>query len=352
MKGSIKLFNIFGIAIDIHITFLILPLIFGFYEGLRGVFFVVLVFVCVTMHEITHSLVARRFGVKVRNITLLPIGGIAAMGSIPEKPRQEFLISLAGPMFNFALAVVLFYPLYRILGADVLFAEPTMKSWPGVIAYAYWINPFLALFNLLPAFPMDGGRILRSILARGMDYRKATKIAVACGHTFAFIFVFIGLTRSHLPLAIIGVFIYLAASQEEVEVDVRATLRRFYVRDVLRRDFKSVAPDTALKRVIEAMFRSHQEDFPVIENGELLGMLTRADIINGIHQYGMERTARESMRADFPVARVNSALTDVQSKMQESDLKALPIVNEEGKIAGLITLEDISRVYFLVGKMK
>ena len=224
MKGAIKLFTIFGISIYIHLTFLLLPILFFMTSGLKGVFVVLFVFSCVTAHELFHSLTAKRFGITVKNITLYPIGGVASIGNFPEKPSQEFLISLAGPAFNIIFSAVLFYPLYKVLGPEILF-RPSLESWPHTFAYAFWVNPSLAAFNLLPAFPMDGGRILRSFLAQRMGLRKATQIAVNIGHFFALIFGVWGFIYSHYMLVVIAIFIYLAASNEGLMVEFKESLR-------------------------------------------------------------------------------------------------------------------------------
>ncbi len=224
---SIKLLTVFGISIRIHFTFLLLPLIFAYFYGVKGVFLISFVFCCVTFHELCHSLQAKHFGVKVNEIILLPIGGVAAMGSIPENPSQEFKIAIAGPLFNIVLALALYLPAYFLLGPENLF-NPGMDSWPATLAYAFWINPILALFNLLPAFPMDGGRLLRSFLARKMSYIKATRIAVGFGRTFAVLFGFVGLFSSppNPILILIAFFIFIAASNEGMQVELKAALRK------------------------------------------------------------------------------------------------------------------------------
>jgi len=227
MRGAVKLFNLFGIPVYIHMTFLLLPVLFYINSGLKGVFVVLFVFSCVTLHELCHSLTARRFGIQVRGITLYPIGGVASITAYPQKPGQEFLIALAGPMFNVVFALLLFYPLYRILGPAALF-KPSFTTWPRTIAYAFWINPSLALFNLLPAFPMDGGRILRAFLAKRVGFRKATRIAVGIGHFFALLFGFIGIMYGHFMLIIIAVFIYMAASSEEFQMELMEKIKEMH----------------------------------------------------------------------------------------------------------------------------
>lgn len=346
MRGAVRLFNVFNISINIHITFLLLPLIFGFYYGLKGIVLILLVFLFVTMHELTHSLQARRYGIKVKDITLLPIGGVASMSAIPEKPRQEFFIAIAGPLFNITLALILFTPLYYFLGPKILF-NPGIESWPKVIAYIFWINPVLALFNLLPAFPMDGGRVLRSFLADRMDYHRATEIAVGIGHAFAILFGFFGIISKNFILVVIAVFIYIAASQEELQVSIRTILKRFFVRDVLQDEFFTVEADSTLSDVLNLIFHSHQENFPVIENNKLVGVLTRTKIIHNIHQFGMGKKVREVMIENFPVLRPGDRLAKAQQIMEKNNLLAVPVVEKE-KLYGIITLEDISRVYSMV----
>jgi Zn-dependent protease len=229
MRGSIKLFNIFGIAINIHVTFLLL-MIFFLSGGIKWLALMMGVFCFVTLHEICHSLVARHYGIEVREITLLPIGGIASMSSMPEKPSQEFFISIAGPLFNLAVIVIFYAPMKSVLGPEVLFHRPfSTATWPLTLSYLYWINLMLAVFNLIPAFPMDGGRILRSILASRIGYVKATKFAVGLGHIFAIGFAYFGIVNTNLILIAIAIFIYMAASSERRQVDVKEALKKFKI---------------------------------------------------------------------------------------------------------------------------
>lgn len=351
MKGSINLFKVFGININIHITFLILPLIFFMLAGFKAVFFIIVVFTCVIFHELSHSLVAKKFGITVKDITLLPIGGVASMSSIPEKPSQELLISIAGPAFNLALAALLYFPLVALIGKEALAWPPSWETWPKTFAYIFWMNPILAIFNLLPAFPMDGGRILRALLAKKFNYKKATSIAVNFGHLFALFFGYIGIVHGSIFLILIAVFIYMAASAEEMQVDVRETIRKFQVRDVLPDKFLTLSDDVPLAKVLELVFHSHQEDFPVVEDHKLVGFVTRNDIIANVHQFGTRRLVKDVMRKDFPTLKTTDLLTDAQRIMESSGLKALPVVKDE-KLQGIISLEDISRVYTVMSRSK
>lgn len=342
MKGSIRLFKIFGIAVNIHITFFLLFFL-AIYGGWKWLFLIIGVFFFVTIHELSHSLMAKRFGIMVREITLLPIGGIASMAKMPEKPRQEFLISIVGPLSNIVIIMVFFFPMKFLLGPDVLFHELSTRTWPLTVAYLYWINLMLAGFNLIPAFPMDGGRVLRAILASRIGYQRATKVAVKLGHIFAIVFVFLGI-KYNVFLVAIAVFIYFSASSEEIHVDVKETLKKFRVRDILPRDFIVLDKRTTLAKVLEFIFHSHQEDFPVTDNKEFVGFVTRQDIMKGIHAFGMEKPIGEVMSKVFPRVKDSDPLIRVQEIMHEKGMRALPVM-KDGKLAGVITIEDIGRTY-------
>ncbi len=342
MRGSIRLFKIFGIAVNIHITFFLLFFL-AIYGGWKWLFLIIGVFFFVTIHELSHSLMAKRFGIIVREITLLPIGGIASMTKMPEKPRQEFLISIVGPLSNIVIIAVFFLPMKFLLGPDVLFHELSTRTWPLTIAYLYWINLMLAGFNLIPAFPMDGGRVLRAVLAARIGFQKATKIAVNLGHIFALLFVFLGI-KYNVFLIAIAVFIYFSASNEGMHVDVKETLKKFRVRDILPRDFIILDKQTTLAKVLEFIFHSHQEDFPILDNKELVGFVTRQDIMKSIHTFGMEKAVGEVMRKVFPKVKDSDLLIRAQEVMHEKGMRALPVM-KDGKLAGVITIEDIGRAY-------
>ncbi len=348
MKGSIRLFKIFGISINIHVTFFLLFLLV-LPGGIKWVFLIIAIFFFVTIHELCHSLVAKRFGIEVREITLLPIGGVSSMTKMPEKPSQELAIALAGPLSNIVIILVFFYPLKYLLGEDVLFTPLSTRTWPLTIAYIYWINLMLAIFNLLPAFPMDGGRVLRALLAAKMGYQKATKIAVNFGHIFALAFAYFGIVKFNIMLIVIAIFIYTAASSEEMQVDIKETLKKFRVRDILPRDFLTLASDTSLAKVLELIFHSHQEDFPVVDNGILVGFLTRQQVMANVHQFGLDTITRDVMLKEFPKVRETDPLVKVQNIMQENQMRALPVTRDDA-VVGVITLEDISRVYAIASQ--
>jgi Zn-dependent protease len=356
MRGSFRLTRVFGINIDIHFTFFLLLLLFFILLGPKGLVLILGVFFFVTLHELCHSLVALHFGIKVKRITLLPIGGVASMSEIPKKPYQELLISLAGPLSNVLVVIIFYYPLLIFLGKEtlmypfmVLTGQASYTGSFNVLAHIYWINLILAVFNMLPAFPMDGGRVVRAILSYRMSYKEATAIAVRLGHIFALLFAYIGIVHGHIFLLIIAVFIYMAASSEGFQVNVQETIKKYTVRDVLAREFVHVSPDTPLAKLLEVMLHRHQEDFPVMEEGALRGFVTRRGVIQGIHEKGKDAKVSEIMRTDIPPVKVTARLNEVQRLMQRHSTNAMP-VERNGKIIGIVTLDDINRIFVIVGE--
>lgn len=234
MRGTFRLVRVFGIDIDIHITFSLFLVFFFLLHGIRGLALIVGVFLLVTIHELCHSLAAVCFGIKVRHITLLPIGGIASMPPVSVKPYQELIISLAGPLSNVLILVFFYYPLSLFLSRDILIypllviiGKARYIGEFNVLAHIYWINLILAVFNMIPAFPMDGGRVLRSILSYWIGYNRATVVAVRLGHVFALLFAYLGIVHRHVFLLIIAVFIYISASNEGFRLERPRNMAEF-----------------------------------------------------------------------------------------------------------------------------
>ena len=293
MRGSVRLFRVFGIGINIHITFLLL-LLFVVSGGIKLFALVIGIFFFVTMHELCHSLTARRFGIETSEITLFPIGGVASMSNTPDKPMEELAISLAGPLSNMAVIALLFYPMRNFLGDAVFFHPLSISTWPLTVSYIYWINLALAVFNMIPAFPMDGGRILRSVLAVRMGKVKATRIAVRLGHFFALVFAYFGIVRGNVILIAIAIFVYLAASSEEMQVHIKETLKKFKIRDILPADF--LTPDRYPDK-------SEAEDAVIVERTERRAMnkiLIAPSILSAdFSRLGEEVMAVEKAGADW-----------------------------------------------------
>jgi len=361
MRGSVKLFSVRGIDVRLHYTFLLLvayfAIAYGSRWGVRGAWFgvaiILTVFLCIVLHELGHSIVAQNKGVHVSSITLFPFGGMAAMATIPEEPGDEFRIAISGPMVNFAIAIFLhlIIPLkYKVLMNLGFKISPT-TLW-GFLEHIKEVNLIIGAFNLIPAFPMDGGRILRALLARKMEYMQATRIAVVVGQSFAFLFALWGIVAGHIILLIVALFVYLGAEQEGMAVALRQTLRQFKVADVLPRVFHVVKPDETLGDVINWMLHHHQDNFPVVEEGAVVGVLQKVDILRGLHEKGMGCPVRDVMREDYLKVPAGMPLGDVLDMLAAEEADVALVLDDEGQLAGLISVEDISKIYGVLSATK
>ena len=356
MSGSFRIAKVKGIEIRVHLLF---PLVllwaaldWGVWRGLGpagavyGVAFVVLLFACVTLHELGHSLVARTFGLAVRDITLLPIGGLARLDGELERPRQEFWMALAGPAVNLvlvALLVPVVIPLvgWRALGGlDSLLARFAGPGIDRLLVDLLVANFGLALFNLLPAFPMDGGRVLRAVLASRMGELDGTRIATRVGQGLAVVLGLVGLFGGAWNLTLIAVFILASAGQEWQAVQLKLTLRDMPARAALMRGGVVLSPHESLSRAIDVTLRGVQEDFAVFDRGSLVGILARQDVAEAFQRHGPSVLVGPVMRTDFPVARSNETLFDLERLMQTNGSSAVSIV-EEGRFLGLVTRKAI-----------
>lgn len=362
MTWSIKLFSIKGIEVKVHLTFLLI-LIWAAYSwgvqagqgttgALFGVVVTVLLFVCVTLHELAHSLTAMRYGATVREITLLPIGGVAQMEEIPAKPAQELKMSLVGPLTNIAIAILLILiclPLevHSMMSVGELFQLLGTTSWRGLVAYLVSANLALGLFNLLPAFPMDGGRVLRAFLAMRMDYARATAIAVLVGQGLALLLGLWGFMSGGFTLIFIAIFVYLGAGQEGRMVEVKSVLEEMRVHQAMSRPVQSLTPTDPVTRAVELILQGLQADFPVLEGGRLVGMLTEGDVLSALHKEGANLPVAQVMRRQFPIARPEESLSEVQERMSAPGLRTLPVV-ERDQVVGLLTSQDINEAYRLL----
>jgi len=362
MKGSIKLFSVKGIEVKVHFTFALI-LIWAAYRwgvqagaGVTGAFFgvvvTVLLFACVTLHELAHSLTAMRYGVTVREITLLPIGGLAQMEEMPAKPAQELKMALVGPLTNIAIAILLILiclPLgiHSTMGVEELFQVLGTVSWRGLIAYLVSANLTLGLFNLAPAFPMDGGRVLRAFLAMRMDYARATAIAVRIGQGLAILLGLWGFMGGGFTLIFIAIFVYLGAGQEGRMVEVKSVLEGMQVRQAMSHPVQALAPTDTMAKVVELILQGLQADFPVLENDRLVGMLTEGDVLSALHKQGADTLVGQVMRRQFPIARPDETLIEVQEQMSAARLRTVPVV-ERDRVVGLLTAQDINEAYRLL----
>jgi Zn-dependent protease/CBS domain-containing protein len=360
MGSSFRIGRIFGIDVKVHWTFFLLLAFFAF-AGYRGsgslagalvaMVVILALFVCVLLHEFGHSIVAQRLGIEVPDITLLPIGGVARLKNLPERPWDEVKIAIAGPLVNVVLAPI-FFAVALSLGAGPLEPANILRgggSVGQVFSYLGIINVALVVFNMIPAFPMDGGRVLRGLLATRLGPVRATDIAATIGQFFAAVFFFIGLF-SNLLLALVAVFIFFGASGEQQMVRQRELMRGLLVSDVMgtRRRTETVTPYHTFGQVLDAVIHGYQEDFPVVEeDGRLVGMITRNEIMAGAHSPDRFASVRDLMKTEFPTISPEADLfADGHRLLQESGLRAIPVVRA-GDLVGMLTMDDIGQAALL-----
>jgi Zn-dependent protease/CBS domain-containing protein len=346
MKASWRIGRIAGIDVYLHFTFLILLgwVALSHYfqrqnwqDALSGLAFTLSLFAIVVLHELGHALTARRFGIRTRDITLLPIGGVARLERIPEKPAQELLVALAGPAVNVVLAALLFGVL--LAGAGLPAAKEFELVGGDFLAKLMWINVSLAVFNLLPAFPMDGGRVLRAVLAMRMDYVRATGIAASIGQAMAWVFGFIGLFTNPF-LMFIALFVWIGAAQEASQAQMKAALAGLPVSRVMITDFRTLAPADTLARAVEHILAGCQQDFPVVEDKRVVGVLTRGDLLTGLSKQGQVTPVAEVMQRNVCAAEADEMVEGVLARLQEADCRVLP-VTRNGELVGLLTTENL-----------
>jgi Zn-dependent protease len=343
MQWSWNLGRLAGIQLKVHATFL---LILGWValahasQGLAGVvaglLFILTLFGCVILHELGHALTARRYGIGTKDITLLPIGGVARLERMPEEPRQELAVALAGPAVNVVIAGLLYVwligtggwqPLGQLNVTSGSFAERIMI-----------VNVFLAAFNLLPAFPMDGGRVLRALLATRMEYTRATQIAAGIGQGMALLFGFAGLFLNPF-LIFIALFVWIGAAQEASMVQMRSALGGIPVSRAMLTHFRTVAPGDSLDHAVDLVLSGSQQDFPVLEADRVIGVLTRADLFAALAKHA-PGTVERIMRRDFQTADSHEMLEDSFRKLQGCACQTLPVLHG-GKLVGLVTADNV-----------
>lgn len=352
MSWSLNIGRVAGTVVRIHITFVIfLAWIFaanyaagGLPSAWSSVAFVLLLFFCVLLHEFGHIFTARAFGVSTPYVTLLPIGGVAQLERIPEESGQEFLIAIAGPLVNVAIAVGLI-----LLGADItgLRAAAVEDVHISMLDRLAAVNIFLALFNLIPAFPMDGGRVLRAALSRKFGYVRATEIAAHIGQFVAFALGFFGLLYNPI-LIFIAIFVYLAASSEAHMVALRAVSRGVPVSVAMRTQFLTLVPRAHIDEAVHALLQTAQGEFPVVDDaGKPVGLLGRADLIRAIKTLGPDASVADAMGPELPVISHRATLEQAFKLLQEKSVPAVGVTDRDGKLVGLVTNETIAEMMML-----
>jgi len=346
MKWSWRLGRLAGIDIYMHATFPIILVWVGMAHwvaehslaaALEGVLFVLAIFGCVVLHELGHALTARRYGIRTRDITLWPIGGVARLERFPERPSQELAVAIAGPLVNVAIAGVLWALLSAAAGGPELPAADLRSA--SFLDQLLVVNLFLALFNLLPAFPMDGGRILRALLATRLSHVRATEVAAQVGQGMALVFGLLGLFTNPF-LVFIALFVWLGAYSEAGMARTQAAFRGIPVSRAMITDFQVLGPREPLSRAVELTLAGAQTDFPVLEAQRLLGVLRQADLLKGLSQQGPEAPAEGWMCRQLEVVHPFDPLDQVFAAVQQARCRTVPVV-QDGVLVGLLTPQNL-----------
>jgi len=360
MRWKVRLGRFAGIDVFIHFTFVLLLGWLGFIywtrgDGLasmtEGILFILLLFACVVLHEFGHALTAKRYGIKTRDIILLPIGGVARLERMPENPRHELWVALAGPAVNIFIASILFLWL-QVSQTFVPFQNLTLTT--GSFAERLLsANLFLAVFNMLPAFPMDGGRVLRALLAIRLDYSRATQYAANIGQAMAFLFGILGFFSNPF-LLFIGIFIWLGAAQEANMVQMKSTMSDILVKDAMVTDFETLNPSDPLKRAVDLTLTTSQKDFPVLEDGELKGILIQPVLFDVLKRRDQEVSVDEVMVKEFVSVDSLDKLETAFVQLNSCNCTTIPVFRN-GQLIGLLTTENVGefvKIQSALGKVQ
>ncbi|WP_423223876.1 site-2 protease family protein [Candidatus Amarolinea aalborgensis] len=358
MSWSFRIAQVFGIDIKIHITFFLILILgavqWGGPAGLSGAAFgvllMLLLFTCVTLHELGHSVVALHFGIPVREIILLPLGGVAVIGRNPDKPLHELLIAIAGPLVNVVIAIILLLISGFAIGLNVLDGRGLLSGLqmtPSLSTLLVWLlsaNLSLVIFNLIPAFPLDGGRVLRALLAMAMGYPRATVIASGIGQVAAIILGIVGVLSGNFVLALIAIFIFTGAGQESSEAQARTVLDTLRVRDAYNRHAISLTVGDRMSKVVGHILTSYQPDFAVTQGDRLLGIITREDVLRALNTETSDLYVTQMMRRDFVRVNADQSLHEVRDIMSEKGARTVAVYDNE-QFLGLVSLEDIAEAF-------
>lgn len=349
MKWSLHLGSFAGIRVYIHWTFTLLLgwILFSYLsrghdwaEAWGGVGFILAIFGCVLLHEFGHALTAKRYGIRTRDITLLPIGGIARLERLPENPRHELWVTLAGPAVNVFIAGALFTAMWLAHHLNEILQVRLLQG--NFIVRLMWVNVFLGLFNLLPAFPMDGGRVLRALLSFRMGRAKATRLAASIGQGMAFLFGIAGFFGNPM-LIFIAIFVYLGAEAEAQATTTTSFLGDLSVKDGMMTRFRTLLPEDSLETAVRELLAGSQQDFPVVAAGNVNGILRRNDLVQALAQGRREVHVREVMRRECRSVDASAPLRATVERMKRDGCAAVAVL-AESKLVGLLTLENIGEL--------
>jgi Zn-dependent protease/CBS domain-containing protein len=350
MKYSFKIASAWGIPIELHITFILLmgAVFVLSYPGLYLFVLIMFLFIFVVLHELAHSLVARHYNIRVRKIVRYPIGGVSEIEEIPQNPSIEWRLAIAGPATSFLIGAILL-----LLNELVVIAEPiTLIAAPLSTAGALLLdlavlNLLLGAFNLIPAFPMDGGRVFRALLAERMKFSDATKYAAYLGRLLGIAMVIFGFAfPDYFLLIIVGVFVYVGASEEAEQTIVATTLARVRVRDVMRAEFASVQPENTVAEALEVMFKARYHDTLVEKEGVFQGVVVWDELVK------VKTEQRAALRVgQMPLKQVSvfedESVLEAQKIMTREKIDLMPVVDKSQptKVVGVLTNEGVAGAY-------
>jgi Zn-dependent protease/CBS domain-containing protein len=353
MRWSLRIGSLGGTAILIHVTFLLFLVWLGaiYYRqggataAWQGTIFIVLLFLCVLLHELGHVFAARHFGVQTRDVTLWPFGGIASMEHMPEKPSQELIVALAGPAVNVVIAAGILLWLGSRLDLESLaqIQNPAVSLAVKVAA----ANVILLVFNMIPAFPMDGGRVLRALLAMRLGNARATEVAATIGQGFAVVFGVVGIFYNPM-LIIIALFIFLAASGEASQAQLRAVAQGTLVSDAMITKFQSLSTNASVNDAAQALIRTTQTEFPVVDGaGRLRGVLTREAMIKALKDRGPDTPVLEVMQEDVPTVSARAKLDTALRSLTQKGRPVVGVTSADGRLIGLLTMENLGEMMMI-----
>lgn len=346
MKWSFKVGRFAGIDVFMHFTFILLiswVAVVHWRQGqsvtaaLAGVLFILVIFICVVLHEFGHALMARRYGIKTRDIILLPIGGVARLEKLPTNPIQELWVALAGPAVNVVIVVALFFWLRFTASLEPL-QTLTITTGP-FMERIMAVNLFMIFFNMIPAFPMDGGRVLRALLATRKEYSRATQIAASIGQGIAVLFGFVGLIYNPF-LLFIALFVWIGAAQEASMVQFKSAIGGIPVQQAMISDFKALDLNDQLNRAVELTLKGSQKDFPVVDNGTLKGILTQTDLLKALSNRENYPTVASAIQKVYVTVDHLDMLESAFAKLSDCNCHTLPVL-QNGKLVGLVTMDNL-----------
>jgi Zn-dependent protease/CBS domain-containing protein len=357
MRWSIKIGKLAGIDVFIHFTFFLLLAWIAFIHysqnesvgaAVTGIFFILVIFACVVLHELGHALTARKYGIQTRDIILLPIGGVARLEKMPDKPAQELWVALAGPAVNVVIAVLLagylfitnsFTPIGQLTTAAASFAERIMA-----------VNIFLVVFNMIPAFPMDGGRVLRALLAMRLPYPKATQYAATLGQGIAVLFGIVGLFYNPL-LLFIAFFVWIGAAQETKLTQMKSAFSGIPVTNAMLTEFRALDRNQTLEQAVALTISGTQKDFPVTDNGAIIGVLTQSDLLAALSKNGPHALVAEAMQPHIITVDSYDMLETAFSKLRDCNCHTLP-VTRNNRLVGLLTMDNLGEFMRIKAALK